>query len=248
MGLLNPSMTHSPHHHPDVRWLIAITAVVTALAAGGLAYVSFMNDSAADRVASQNSPLALQIAKIEELQRRNTGLQDVVASLQYELKAARENPQLPAVSTSSYNFGSKHGLAATFPAGWQLVAAPLDAYDTLSAAQAAGANFFVMAWPGATPAQTTLVQVQVFADNVPATVSRWITAEVGNGAKTEDFMIGGQPAKRVRSTGSLQTPGLSYYQIANNRGLRIQVTPATTTRQADLEQAFLSLKFTSSTP
>lgn len=248
MGLFITSMTHSPHHHPDVRWLIAITAVVTALAAGGLAYVSFMNDSAADRVASQSSPLALQIAKIEELQRRNTGLQDVVASLQYELKAARENPKLPAVSTSTYNFGSKHGLAATFPAGWQLVAAPLDAYDTLSAAQAAGANFFVMAWPGATPAQTTLVYVDVFADNLPTTVAKWITSEAGANAKSEDFMIGGQPAKRVRSANSLQTPALSYYQLANNRGLRVRITPATTTRQTDLEQAFLSLKFTSSTP
>ncbi len=240
-------MTHSPHHHPDVRWLIAVTAVVTALAAGGLAYVSFMNDTAADRVSVRNSPLALQIAKIEEMQRRNNSLQDVVANLQYELKAARENPALPAISTSTYNFGSKHGLAATFPAGWQLVAAPLDGYASLAEAQATGANFFVMAWPGATPAQTTLVQVEVFADALPNSLSKWINSVQPN-AKVEDFKIGGQDAKRVRNVNSLKVPQLAYYQLANGRGLRIQVNPATTTHQAEIERAFLSLKFTSSTP
>lgn len=240
-------MSHSPHHHPDIRWLIAITAVVTALAAGGLAYVSFMNDSAADRVATQTGPLALQIAKIDELQRRNTGLQDVVASLQYELKAARETPQLPVVSTSTYNFGSKHGLGATFPAGWQLVAAPLDAYGTLAEAQQVGANYFTMAWPGATPAQTTLVTVSVFTESLPSSVARWINAEVGALAKSEDFMIGGQPAKRVQAVSVTKTPSLSYYQLVAGHGLRIQVTPATTTRQTELESAFLSLKFASST-
>lgn len=241
-------MSHSPHHHPDVRWLIGITAVVTALAAGALAYISFVNDSAADQVAAQNSPMAMQIAKVEELQRRNNSLQEVVASLQMELKASRENPKLPAVSTATYKFGSKHGLAATFPAGWQLVAAPLDAYETLSAAQKAGANYFVMAWPGATPAQTILVQVDAFTDNLPTTVARWITAEAGATAKSEDFMMGGQPAKRVRGLTSTQVPTLSYYQLADNHGLRVRITPATTTHQADIEAAFLTLKFTSSTP
>ena len=61
-------------------------------------------------------------------------------------------------------------------------------------------------------------------------------------------MIGGQPAKRVRSETSTKTPTLSYYQLANGRGLRVRVTPATTTRQTDLETAFLSLKLTTSTP
>lgn len=236
-------MTH-PNHHPDIRWVMAITAIITAGVVGGLLYIDARASNPARVLAQETSPGRKAAATIDELQRRIAGLQTVVTNLQLELKdqAVAVTPST-VVNTAPQKFTSRHQFSFVHPGNWQVMDAHAETYPDLAMAQAAGGNYISFVATGTKPEDSAQITFWVFNQGLPKTINQWIAASAPKGAKIEDFLMAGQPAKRVRAIGADKTPTLSYYQLVGNRGVLVRILPAHPANLTDIEAALMSFTF-----
>jgi len=234
-------MTH-PNHHPDIRWVMAITAIITAVVVGSLLYIDARASNPARVLANETSPGRKAAATIDELQRRIAGLQAVVTNLQLELKDRPTQVAAEPQNSEPQKFSSRLGFSFVYPGNWQVIDPRTEVYPDLSAAQAVGGNYVTLLANGAKPEDRAQITFWVLDHGLPKTINQWIAATAPKGAISEDFLISGQPAKRVRMDASL-----SYYQMLGNRGVLVRVMPATPTNLTDIETTLMSFALGSAT-
>jgi len=228
-------------HHPDIRWVAAASAVITALVAGGIIYwnsaIEVRNELAAARAENDET--------VEGLRAEIGGLRLIVEGMKQELTAKNAGLTAPAGPvTSQALFTSRHGFSLRYPQSWIVVDTASEDYATLAEAQKTLGNHlaFLSFVPSSAPvegvpAHQAKLELWVYSTPPQKGLDEWIGAN--HAAKdilsVADIQVGPFAGKMVEAAAEPEGEKIRviYFQ-AQSLWVQANVYPENTQR---LEEA-----------
>ena len=239
-------------HHPDIRWVVVVTIIITALLVGGVIIYISTNK----RETALEDTTALEAQKFGALQKEVENLKKINENLQLELKAKTIIPPATdggiAVNATWTRFTSKHGFMFNYEKNWLLSDTTIEKYATIAAAEKESGNHVAVEYLGPlnTPVSAKgFAKNQVKAElwvyeNFGKTLDQWLSGMTDILEKTTYDTPEARSVAKVIFKGTMGSEkDLSYFYVEGKKAVRFNVYPENSDWLKQAEAVVNSFKF-----